>query len=828
MRVIKKIFEGAFAHFLAFFVFGGICSAYSAEAMDQNRKFALTFLHGGSKKADLDAFLLDEKVKNGIFDVEVFLNLKSLGFQRVEFRSVEDVQGVACISQNLISKLGLDFDKIKSQNPGWKEKCIDLPVLIEGSKVNYNSEELELHLNIPQNNLVYVPKGTVPKDIWEEGITAGFSNYQLNSQVSKNNNISSTYTAMTLRNGFNVNGWRIRNDSNIVNGNSNSFKVSSNRTYAEHDITALNSQFTVGEAYTNSQIFDSFRFRGFQISSDDSMLPDGVRGYAPVIHGIADSNAVVEVRQNGYLLQSISVPPGSFTINDIYPSGSNGDLEVTIIEANGQRKVSYQNFSTLPQMLREDQTRFNMAVGNYASLNPDDPSPLFGTLGAARGLNNITTLFGGALIANDYSALNVGSTFNTYIGALSLDITKSKSEGRRANNEGQSLHFNYAKTLASTNTTFTLGSYRFSTEGYRTLSNHVEDLRNQYPDRILSPKSRTSVSISQSLGQKIGAFYVSAYEENYWRYTQKRSQFQVGYSTSMAGIGINISASKYKEAYANDNQNQFSISISVPLGSSPRSTNLYSSVSSFGQGKYAERVGLNGWTDKDSDSNYSVETYSDVNNKLSSSARATIDAGTSKLGVGYTTGDKFQSANFSAEGVAVVHAAGINFGKSVGDTFGLVQTGTVAGINVYRNKNIKTSSNGYAVLPNLEPYHYNWIKLDSSNMDSAFEVKNAIQRTVPRRGAIVLSKFDVVSGRRVQFQFVQANGEKIPFGAIVKNRLNERVSITDPQGMALALLDKDKGSVEVDWGSSHCTAHYELVEAQNTSMNFERIVVPCI
>lgn len=34
-------------------------------------------------------------------------------------------------------------------------------------------------------------------------------------------------------------------------------------------------------------IFDGVNFRGIQLASDDNMVPDSQRGYAPTIHGIS-------------------------------------------------------------------------------------------------------------------------------------------------------------------------------------------------------------------------------------------------------------------------------------------------------------------------------------------------------------------------------------------------------------------------------------------------------------------------------------------------------------------------------------------------------------
>lgn len=46
------------------------------------------------------------------------------------------------------------------------------------------------------------------------------------------------------------------------------------------------------------------------LSSDESMVPYNQREFAPVVRGIARTCARIEVRQNGYLIQSQTVAWG--------------------------------------------------------------------------------------------------------------------------------------------------------------------------------------------------------------------------------------------------------------------------------------------------------------------------------------------------------------------------------------------------------------------------------------------------------------------------------------------------------------------------------------
>jgi outer membrane usher protein len=62
-----------------------------------------------------------------------------------------------------------------------------------------------------------------------------------------------------------------------------------------------------------------------------------MKGYSPVVRGIAQSNAQVTIRQNGYVIYQSYVPAGPFAISDLYPTAGSGDLNVTIKEAEWYR-----------------------------------------------------------------------------------------------------------------------------------------------------------------------------------------------------------------------------------------------------------------------------------------------------------------------------------------------------------------------------------------------------------------------------------------------------------------------------------------------------------
>src|SRR5690606_18348775 len=248
---------------------------------------------------------------------------------------------------------------------------------IDQATLRYDSTRLRLNASIPQIAMLKGRRGYVDPALWDNGVSAAFINYQFNTNRNRDDYGRWTFNNLGLRNGINLGAWRLRNESNYRTGTGQRSSFTSNRTYLQRDVTSLQGQLTLGEIYSDAHLFDSVRYRGIKLATDEAMRADSERGYAPIIRGVAETNATVEIRQNDYILYSTTVAPGPFEINDIYPTGSNGDLEITIIEADGRRRVSLQAFSSLPTMVREGQLNYSLSAGEFNSNGDDLKKPAF-------------------------------------------------------------------------------------------------------------------------------------------------------------------------------------------------------------------------------------------------------------------------------------------------------------------------------------------------------------------------------------------------------------------------------------------------------------------
>jgi outer membrane usher protein FimD/PapC len=94
-------------------------------------------------------------------------------------------------------------------------------------------------------------------------------------------------------------------------------------------------KLTLGETDFQSAIFDAFTYTGASLISDERMLPWSLRGYAPQITGIAQTNATVTVSLADRVIYQSKVPPGPFVIQDLNQSVQ-GTLDVKVTEEDGR------------------------------------------------------------------------------------------------------------------------------------------------------------------------------------------------------------------------------------------------------------------------------------------------------------------------------------------------------------------------------------------------------------------------------------------------------------------------------------------------------------
>lgn len=306
----------------------------------------------GMGKADLSAFESGSQAP-GTYHVDIILDDRLLETRDIRFMAVKDANGSEtlqpCLSIGQLKAWGVKTALFPQLDAGEGE-CADLRAIPQAS-ADFQFGAQRLAISIPQAAIDLPARGYVPPDMWDEGITAAMLNYSLsgaNSRARSGAGTRSDSQYANLRPGINVGPWRLRNYTTWSRDASGLDKWDNVYTLMQRAIIPLQAQLTLGDSSAPADVFDSMPFRGVQLASDDDMLPDSLKGYAPVVRGIARTNAQVVVRQNGYQIYQSYVAPGAFEIADMYPTGGAGDLDVTIVEADGSEQHFTLPYASLP------------------------------------------------------------------------------------------------------------------------------------------------------------------------------------------------------------------------------------------------------------------------------------------------------------------------------------------------------------------------------------------------------------------------------------------------------------------------------------------------
>lgn len=78
-----------------------------------------------------------------------------------------------------------------------------------------------------------------------------------------------------------------------------------------------------------------------------------------------------------FIIYQSYVSPGAFEITDLHPTSSNGDLDVTIDERDGNQQNYTIPYSTVPILQREGRFKFDLTAGDFRSGNSQQSSPFF-------------------------------------------------------------------------------------------------------------------------------------------------------------------------------------------------------------------------------------------------------------------------------------------------------------------------------------------------------------------------------------------------------------------------------------------------------------------
>ncbi|MFJ3458565.1 fimbria/pilus outer membrane usher protein [Scandinavium goeteborgense] len=758
------------------------------------------FIHGSG--IDVSRYMKGNPVMPGVHSVYVIVDGQNRGRHDIHFSLAEGNDNAQPVfTQEELKTFGIRITELPEgiSSPSSKEsddQRLPLKSVITDSHYSYDEGEFELDINVPQANLIALPRGYVDPARWDSGVTAGYVDYSANvydsSSDSDQENLSGNL-GMLL--GFNVADWRFRKRLNTSWSQNDGTNTQNLYTYAQTDVTSLKSQLTLGDSTTTGDLFDSFTLRGAQLQSDDRMLPEGLRNYVPVLRGVAETNAKVTVTQHGQKIYEAVVPPGEFELNDIGAMGYGGDLQLTVTEADGRQRIQNIPFSAPPMLLHENVSRFSVSVGE---LNDDaiNGSPKILETVYQRGLTSVYTVYGGVQLAEHYKSVGIGNSFNTPIGGFSLDVTHAKSElDNNKESSGNSVNVGYTKYLQETATNMTLAAYRYSSKGFYSFREaSIERYGSQDAENGVDfrTKERFTAAVSQAVWAG-SSLSLSASLYNYWDDRDAGKQYSATFSNTQRYFSWSLTAMRTDNGEG-EYDNSMMVSLSVPLGHSyiekPLFSSLYSTASHDDNGHNSIQTSANGSQGAQNELTYGVGTS--VSGEHSADGQESVNGNINYRSAygqqGITvSADNNSSRQFSlsANGSVVAHKGGVTLGPQLGDgPFAILGAEGADGAKVMNGYGSEIDSNGYAIVPSLTPYRENSVAIDSKGLPDTVDIMENERVIVPRMGAAIAVDMKTVVGEPMILIIRDQKHAYLPMGTELVDEKGDSQSLTGQGGMA--------------------------------------------
>ena len=759
---------------------------------------------------DLSQFSRSGFILPGVYPMQVQINTQSLSEQRIAFYPPDDDPkgSQACLTPELVEQLGLK--RARQAELGWWKggECLDTDSLA-GMAVSGDLGTSTLHISVPQAYLEYSAQNWDPPSRWDDGVPGVLMDYNLTVKstsqkgAARRSDLSGNGTF-----GANAGPWRFRADwqGRIEDEPySRAQRLEWSRLYAYRALPAIQARLTLGENYLYSNVFDSFRFTGLALNSDDNQLPPNLRGYAPEVVGVAKTNAKVIVSQQGRVLYEALVAAGPFRIQDLNDAVT-GTLDVRVEEQDGSVTTFEVESANIPYLTRPGSVRYKLATGRPSSLHHGGQSDVFATGEFSWGVSNGWSLYGGGLGDNNYTALSIGAGRDLLaFGAMSFDVTRASATVQDKSLSGDSFRLSYSKNFDQYDSQVTFAGYRFSQKNYLSMSEYLS--ARHYGGPVGGSKSLYTATFNKQFRDAGLTAYLSYSNQSYWdRPASERwnlslaRYFSVGSVRNMS-LSMNLFRNQEKNQHSgisSDNTGMY-LSVSLPLG---RSGTLSSSASSSqGKNSYSTR-----YSDRlDQRNSYQLgasdTSVSGYLNHAGDQADITVSAALQE--------NSYNSLSLSARGGGTLTPYG-GAGHRTAGTGGtrlMIDTSGVPDVPI-RGYGSPTRSNmfGKAVVADVASFMRTGASVDLESLPDHVEATQSMTQLTLTEGAIGYRTLDVIAGLKAMAVLNLPDGRFPPFGATVKNEKQQGTGIVNDAGSVYLSGIQPGGQMVVSWGGSErCT-----------------------
>lgn len=796
----KVLNRSPLAQIVSLILLAGSVTFSSASFAELN----LDFLRGTDRE-HVPAVLKDgNDFPAGQYVVDVMLNRQKTARQMLTIPP-EDARSL-CLSPDWIKQahLLLNLEMFSEQYDSARQcyRLGDYPA----ASVRFDYGTQTLYISEPQVTLRTLKEG----EDWDYGIPGFRLRYSTNASKSQHNQ-TVYYGNVDLN--ANIGRWILTGTTSGFSGHG----FESPQAVASTVIAPLRGNLELGKTRTRSTLFSDFGFYGAALTSDSALVPWTSRGYAPVISGVAHSNARITIRQSGYTLSSRVVSPGEYSLKDIAPIG-NGDITVIVEEEDGSKTVNVYPVTTLPGMLRAGDFNYNLSLGTRNDDSQAKGVFVAGSLdyGFAPLTLNLATI-----LHRQYQGFGIGFSRDMGAwGALEVSAEASRSVFDKNNfadryrhrdrdsetpeekilndrNEwlwnsyghgrvvsgpqmGISSTVKYAKRLGDS-TNLHLLTWRYTGEKF-------VDFSGFNPGQVWlneNRKERYEAFISQGLGDSYLNF--SGWTQSYRNRGKNDSGLNASYNTSLGGASVGLYAS-YTHTPWTPKDYSLSMSVSIPFTVGGRQQ--FSSTSVNYRPDWGSQVNTSVSGSPTDNTSYSVsagtgKNYRNVSTSLGY-AMDVMQTGASLSQSHYKGSGSQTSGSVSASGAVMgTTKSGLLFTREQSGAVAVVKIRDIPGVTF--NGSRPTGSRGVTAV-SLSEYSRNDIRINPTNIPDDIELLDTSWSVTPTRKAIVYHEFDYTQVKRYIMRVTDRNGKPLPSGSTAATQNGLDAGFVSSDGVLLSTL----------------------------------------
>lgn len=807
--------------FISFFTQQGKATEFNISVLDIDEQ----------NEIDLSRFSDPDYVVPGEYLLNIKINGRAVEQRPVRYLAAgaEGKSSALCLEPEIVNKFAIKAeatDRIVWSQDG---RCADLTA-ISGVKISNQIGMGELNITIPQAWLKYTDNNWTPPEQWDQGINGLLLDYNLTGNLRRDRGRSGTsqYLGGYGTAGFNLGAWRYRADYRYLlnkSRNARNDAFSWDQFYAYRPLPLMSADLGLGEMYQNTNLFDSIRFTGVSLASNEEMLPPALRGYAPEIRGVAKSNATVTVTQDKRVVYETTVPAGPFAIQD-FKSGVTGTLEVRITEEDGSVSTFQTEAASLPYLTRPGHIQYKVSAGRPSDTDHHAQGPAFSSGEFSWGISNAWSLYGGTTLADSYQSWSAGLGRNLYLlGALSADITQSRASlPNKPAQKGHSFSLSWSKRFESINGQVSFAGYRFSEKTFMGMSQYLYALNNESDSR--SEKERYTITLSKSFDDESPwldglSSYLSYTRQTFW---DARQQNRYGVSLNkyldigpVKGISAGVSA--WRTMFYGRQDDSIYLNFSIPLRDRER---VGYSLGSY-NGKMSQMLTYS--NQQDQHNSWDLSTRYEETEKayisgnyhhVASSHNASLGFSWQQSGYTYLNGSMRGGVTATRHGIAA-HQKGAGGGTRI-----MVDTDGVAGVP-FADGSVVTNDYGVAVIAGASSYYDLSTRVDVRHLPNNIEANTTIIQGTLTEGAIGYRKFDVVSGGKALGVITLPDGRNPPFASTIRSQRGREVAMVTDGGQAYLTGVSENETLSVQWnGKTQC--RFTLPEKFN---ELAQLLLPC-